>query len=577
MIIKRGIGVSIGISMGNAFIMKEENIVIEKKTVAKEKIKEEVNRYKLALTKTKNELDIIQTQVLNALGKQHARLIDAHSMILKDPLITKDVIDLIISNKYNAEYALSVKIEEILKKFEKITDSFFAERKNEILDVSRRIIFNLTNTTSDFLKNINSPTILIANNIYPSDLLNIRKASHIVGICMNLGSKTSHTALFAQNMGIPSIVGLGDITKIVKEGDFVIVNGEEGSVIINPTPEMIESYKKKKEQLHKNEKYLAKIKKLATVTRDNRKINLMVNIDNDHDVEEYKQSGADGIGLFRTEFLYIDSKEIPNEQKQVEVYKKVLKATPNLPVVIRTADIGADKVSNIGVKETNETNPFMGFRGIRLFLRYPELLKTQLRAIYCASNEGNVSIMFPMITSVDEILQVKTIINDVQKELSLKSIPYKKDIPLGVMIEVPSAAIVVDQILDLVDFISIGTNDLIQYLLAVDRVNQYVSNMYDPFHPAVLRILNLIVQTVHKKGKKVSVCGEMAQDPYGMMVLIALGVDILSVPLKGFLKAKQHIRAQSYERLSSISLDILNMNNSQDIIKLLENEMIHEH
>ncbi|MEF3280288.1 MAG: phosphoenolpyruvate--protein phosphotransferase [Elusimicrobiota bacterium] len=578
MIIKRGIGVNIGIAMGKVYLAREENIVVEKKFIPKEKIKDEINRYKIAIAKTKEELDSIRTQVLNALGKQHARLIDAHSMILKDPLITKDVINLISMQRYNAEYALSVKIEEVLKKFDKINDAFFLERKNEILDVSRKIIFNLTNASISFLKDIKEPIILVANNIYPSDLLNIRKSPNILAFCINLGSKTSHTAIFAQNMGIPAVVGLGDITKIAKNGDFIIVNGEDGNVIIDPTPEMIEAFKKKKEQLHKNESYLAKIKKLPTITRDNRKISLMINLDSQDNLDEYKNSNSDGIGLFRTEFLYLNRDNIPCEDEQMDVYRRVLTSVPSLPVVIRTADIGADKISNIGIKEiVNETNPFMGFRGIRLFLRYPDLLKTQIRAIYRASPDTNVSIMIPMITSVDEIIQVKNIIDDIKKELSLKSIEYKPDIPIGVMIEVPSSAIIIDQILDNVDFVSVGTNDLIQYLLAVDRVNQYVSSMYDPFHPAVLRILNLIFQTAHKKGKKVSVCGEMASDPLGMMALISLGVDSLSVPLKLFLKLKQHIRDLNYERLISLSTTILNTDDSSKIIEILQNEIIHEH
>ncbi|HOJ86963.1 MAG TPA: hypothetical protein PLN68_08575, partial [Elusimicrobiales bacterium] len=306
------------------------------------------------------------------------------------------------------------------------------------------------------------------------------------------------------------------------------------------------------------------------------KINLMINLDSHDSLEEYVSINSDGIGLFRTEFLCLNRDNIPGEDEQVEVYKKVLNSTPNLPVVIRTADIGADKVSNVGIKDIgNETNPFMGFRGIRLFLRYPDLLKSQIKAIYRASPQTNASIMIPMVTSLDEIIQVRSIVEDIKRELSQKNVDFNPNIPLGVMVEVPSSAIIIDHILDHVDFISVGTNDLIQYLLAVDRVNQYVSNMYDPFHPAVLRILNLIFQTAHKKGKKVSVCGEMASDPLGAMVLISLGVDSLSVPIKMFLKTKQHIRNLNYERLLSLSTKILNTDNSSSIIEILQSEITH--
>jgi phosphotransferase system enzyme I (PtsI) len=574
MIIKKGIGINMGIAIGKAYIMDEDNVVVEKKLIPKEKIKDEINRYRMALLKTKEDIDVIRTHVLESLGKEHAKLIDAHSMILRDPLITKDVINLITNEKYNAEYALTVKIEEILKKFDNINNSFFVERKNEIIEISRKIIFNLTNTKRNFVTNINEPVILVSNNIYPADILNIRKHANILAFCINLGSKTSHTALFAQNIGIPAVVGLGDITKIIKNDDLVIVNGEDGLVIVDPTPRMIEEYNTKKEQLHKNEMYLSKIKKLPAVTRDNKKINLMINLDSQDNLDEYKSLNSDGIGLFRTEFLYLNRNGIPSEDEQVDIYKKVLSSSGQLSVVIRTADIGADKVSNMGIKEmVLETNPFMGFRGIRLFLRYPDLLKTQLKAIYRASPSRNVRIMIPMVTSVDEILQVKSIMDDIKKELTAKNIDFNQNIPFGVMIEVPSSAIITDHILEYVDFLSVGTNDLIQYLLAVDRVNQYVSSMYDPFHPAVLRILNLVFQTAHKKGKKVSVCGEMAADLLGSMALISLGADSLSVPLKMFLKIKQHIRNLNYERLMSLSTKILNSDLSAKTVELLQNEL----
>ena len=578
MIVKRGIGINVGIAIGKVFILDDDSIVVEKKILPREKIKDEISRYRLAIEKTSKELEIIKLHVLEALGKQHAKLIDAHSMILKDSLITKEVVRMILTERVNAEYALSKKIEDVLKKFEKITDTFFIERKNEIIDIANKIIKNLTGKKINAISKIKEPVILVANNLLPSDLIEIGKSPYVIAFCTNLGSKTSHTAIFAQNMGIPAVLGLGDITKIVKEDSIVIVSGGESSVIVDPTPEIIEVYRKKKEQISKSEAYLSKIKKLPTITRDGKRITLMVNLENDDNLEEYKSINPDGVGLFRTEFLYLNRDSILSEDEQVSVYRRILSSTPHLPVVIRTADIGADKVSNVGFKDVviNEKNPFMGFRGIRLFLRYPDLLKTQIRAIYRASVDTNVEIMIPMVTNIDEVIQVKEIIEDVKKDLILRRVPFKENIPLGVMIEVPSAALIVDYILDHVDFISIGTNDLIQYLLAVDRVNQYVSNMYDPFHPAVLRLLNLIISAAHKKGKKVSVCGEMASDLLGCIVLIALGVDILSVPLKIFLKIKQHIRNLSYERLSSITTKILNESDSSKIVEIIEKELIYE-
>ena len=576
MIIKKGVGVNIGIVIGNAYVLSDEEIVVEKRKISREQIKNEVVRYKNALSKTKEELDLLKEQILTALGKQHAKLIDAHTMILKDPLISKDVINLIISEQINAEYALSIKVEEILKKFDQINDLFFIERKNEIIDVSRRIIFNLTNLKPlkiKELKDVKEKVILVANNIYPSDLISIRKIPNIIGFCTNMGTRTSHTAIFAQNTGMPAVVGLGDITKVVKTGERIIVNGEDGTVIISPTDEMVEIYSKKKEQLHKNEQYLLKLKKLSTVTRDNKRITLMINLDHQDSLEEYKTMNSDGIGLFRTEFLYLNRDCLPSEEEQFLIYRKILQSTPNLNITIRTADIGADKISNIGFKDIiAEKNPFMGFRGIRLFLKYPELLKTQIKSIYRASAQTTPSILIPMVSGVDEIIRVRNLINEVKKELSLNNIPFKDNIPFGVMIEVPSAALVIDHILDWVDFVSVGTNDLIQYLLAVDRVNQYVSHMYNPFHPAVIRVLNLIIQTTHKKGKRVSVCGEMASDLLALKLLLALGVDSLSVPMKMYLKVKQEIRNLNYEYLISMSTKILNASSSDEVIEILGKE-----
>ena len=355
MIIKKGIGVNIGIAIGKAYVLPDEDIVVEKRKIPREQIKNEVARYRHALLKTKEELDLLKEQILTSLGKQHAKLIDAHTMILRDPLISKDVVNLIISEGINAEYALTLKIEKILKKFDNIKDTFFLERKNEIIDVSRRILFNFLNTKPTKLKelkDIKEPIILVANNIYPADLINIRKIPNIIAFCTNTGSKTSHTAIFATNTGMPAVVGLGDITKIVKSGDFIIVNGEDGSVIISPTDEMIDLYTRKKEKIYKDEQFLLKLKKLSTVTRDNKRVTLMINLEGDDDLNEYKTMNSDGVGLFRTEFLYLNRDRIPAEYEQCEIYKKILQTTPNLNITIRTADIGADKISGIGFKET---------------------------------------------------------------------------------------------------------------------------------------------------------------------------------------------------------------------------------
>lgn len=571
MIIKKGIGANIGIAIGKAYLIKEDSVLIERTELPKDKIKGEIKRFKEAIVKTKEELNVIREQILNSLGKNHAKLIDAHHMILMDPLITKEVPEHISSFCVNAEFALSEKISFTLKKFENIEDPFFAERKNEIMDVAKRIMSNLSNEKKMEIKDLKEPSIIVAHNIYPSDTMQIRKSDKVMAFCMDVGSKSSHTAIFAQSIGIPAVVGLGDISRIVKQGDLLIINGEDGTVTIDPLPEMVEAAKVKMNELKKKESYLLKMKNLPTATRDSKKINLMVNLDPQDDIQDFKSHNTDGVGLFRTEFLYMNRTSIPNEEEQYEVYKKVLSCEAKLPITIRTADIGADKASNIGIKGIkNEENPFMGFRGIRLFLKYPDLMKTQLKAILRASPSTQAQIMLPMITSIEEIVTAKKIISEAKNELAEKAIPFKEDIPIGIMVEVPAAALMLDQFLNEIDFVSIGTNDLVQYILAVDRVNQYVSELYDPYHPSVIRVLNLIIQTAHKKGKKVSVCGEMASDTYGCAALISLGADSLSVPLKMHLKVKEFIRNTSYEKLVGLRQRLLNMQASQEILDIFK-------
>ncbi len=571
MIIKKGIGANIGIAIGKAYLIKEDSIIIERIDLPREKLKLEVKRFRDAILKTKEDLNIIRDQVLNSLGKNHAKLIDAHHMILMDPLITKEVIERIMDSRINAEAALSEKIQETLRKFENIEDPFFAERKNEIMDVAKRIMSHLSNEKKTDIKDLTEPSIIVAHNIYPADTLQIRKSDKVIAFCMDVGSKSSHTAIFAQSIGIPAVVGLGDVSRIIKSGDMLIVNGEDGTVAINPAPEMIEAAKVKMNELKKKESYLLKMKSLPSSTRDSKKINLMVNLDPGDNLEDFKSYHTDGVGLFRTEFLYMNRSTIPNEQEQYEVYRRVLTYDDKLPVTIRTADIGADKASDIGIKGIkNEENPFMGLRGIRLFLKYPDLLKTQIKAILRASQNTNAQIMLPMVTSLSELMVARKIIRDAKNELNLSDIPFKSDIPLGIMVEVPAAALMLDQLLNEIDFVSIGTNDLVQYILAVDRVNQYVSELYDPYHPAVVRVLNLIIQTAHKKGKKVSVCGEMASDIYGCALLISLGADSLSVPLKMHLKVKEFVRNSYYEKLVSLRPALLNAYSSEEILELFK-------
>jgi len=574
MLIKKGIAASLGIVIGRAHIIKEENILIEQKEIAPEKIKAEIKRFKDALEKTKLDLDAIRAKVLAVLGRQHAKLIDSHHLILSDPLIAKEVPKLIVEKHVNAEFALSEILDRAEQEFEKIDDDFFHERKHDVFDVGKKIISNLVNSEKVSLKDIKEPVIIIAHNLYPSDTLHIRESNKVLGFCMDLGSKSSHTAIFAQSMGIPAVVGLSDISRQIQSGDLVIVDGEQGMVIISPTVEIIAKYKLRQTELHKQEVFFHRLKGLHAVTRDGHKINLMVNLDSSSDCEELAATKSEGVGLFRTEFLYMNRDAVPTEAEQLKAYSEVARALGPLPLTIRTADIGGDRATQLGIKGLkDERNPFMGFRGIRLFIKYPELLKTQLRAIYKANTDAAIKIMIPMVSSLDEVTTVKKMAQEVRMELSEEGFEIKTEPELGVMVEIPAAAIILDSLLGEIDFVSIGTNDLVQYTLAVDRINQYVSELYEPFHPAVLRLINLVVQTAHKKGKPVSVCGEMASDPYAIPLLVGLGVDMLSVPMKMYLRAKYSVRVMNFERFSALSQLALGLPTSEQIRMLVEEEL----
>ncbi|HAH32086.1 MAG TPA: phosphoenolpyruvate--protein phosphotransferase [Elusimicrobia bacterium] len=574
MLIKKGIAASLGIAIGRAHIVKEENILIEQKEIPPEKIKAEIKRFRDALDKTKSDLDLIRAKVLTVLGKQHAKLIDSHHLILSDPLITKEVPKLIAEKGLNAEFALSEILDRAEQEFEKIDDEFFHERKHDVFDVGKKIISNLVNSEKVSLKDIKEPVIIIAHNLYPSDTLHIRESNKVLGFCMDLGSKSSHTAIFAQSMGIPAVVGLSDISRQIQSGDSVIVDGEQGMVIIAPTAEIIAKYKLRQEELHKQEIFFHRLKGLPAITRDGHRINLMVNLDSSADVQELAAARSEGVGLFRTEFLYMNRDAVPTEDEQLKAYSNVARALGSLPLTIRTADIGGDRATQLGIKGLkDERNPFMGFRGIRLFIKYPELLKTQLRAIYKANAGATIKIMIPMVSSLNEVTTVKEMAQEVKTELSEEGFEIKKDPEFGVMVEIPAAAIILDSLLGEIDFVSIGTNDLVQYTLAVDRINQYVSELYEPFHPAVLRLINLVVQTAHKKGKPVSVCGEMASDPYAIPLLVGLGVDILSVPMKMYLRAKFSVRIMNFERFAALAQQALGLPTSEQIRKMVEEEL----
>ncbi|MEK9145899.1 MAG: phosphoenolpyruvate--protein phosphotransferase [Elusimicrobiota bacterium] len=568
MIVIKGVAASPGIAIGRAHVLDAEDIVIPRTEIPDSRIRLEVKRFKAALEATYRDLDAAEAKVLKTLGKEHARLIDTHRLILSDPLITKDVPRRIVEEGVNAEYALSEALETVNRAFEKIQDEFFRERRHDLFDVGKRLLSHLLRREKKALPDIKGPLILVAHNLLPSDTLTLKENS-ILGFVTDLGGKTSHTAILAQSLEIPAVVGLSDASRRVQPGDEVIVDGDQGLVIVRPSPEASARYEKVRRKSLQEEEELDSLRGVPAVTADGSKVELMVNLDNPEEMRSVLALQSDGVGLFRTEYLFLNRTAPPGEEEQSRVYIQTALSMKDQPLVIRTADIGGDRLSSLGIDAPrNEANPFMGLRGIRLFLRHSELLKVQFRSILRASGSGNVKVMLPMVSSLRELQSARRVFFQAQQELIAEGVEVKPRVELGIMVEIPSAAILLDALLPEADFVSIGTNDLIQYTLAVDRINEEVAHLYDPFHPAVLRLIDQIVEAAHRHGKKVSACGEMSSDPKTAPLLLGLGVDTLSLTPRMFLRIKQIVLSLSMEKARAMARQALTMGDSDSVRKL---------
>lgn len=572
MITIKGIAASPGIAIGPAYRITADTVTFEKKTILPEMSGQEVRRYLAAVEHTLEDLNKTELKVKELFGGDYAQLIQAHKLILQDPILTQGVTQKIEKTLCSAEYALYLTVKEVSANFELVKDDFFKERKFDIADVAKRLFENLTDKKQNKFSGIKEPSIVIAHNLYPSDTINL-KSKNVLGFATDVGGKTSHTAILAQSMQMPAVVGLSNAAEQIKNGDIIIVDGEKGFLVINPTPDILLLYKKEQGKIKKAERSLRDISALPNETKDGHKVALYVNYDPRRDQKDWDSFHSEGLGLLRTEFIYMDRAEPPTEEEQIAIYKKSALRFGARPFTVRLADLGGDKIADLGLaRHESEDNPFMGCRGIRLFLKYHALLDTQLNAIIKTAAQVNaqVKIMIPMVSSLEEVVHVKKAFKAHLNELSAQGIVPKNPVQLGVMIEVPSAALTMDAILPEVDFVSIGTNDLIQYLIAVDRVNQEVANLYDPYHPAVLRTINFIIQAARKKGKPVSVCGEMASDPELIPFLVGLGIDILSLSPRMFLRIKNTLRNLNFKDCSNLAQAALLLPSSKEIRKLKE-------
>lgn len=558
----KGTGASPGIALGRALVIEHSELVIEKKTI--ENIDKEIQKLESAVKVSKEELTKVKEKALDELGEHEAEIFEAHLLVLEDPELIGSAISKIRDEKVNADYALNEIKEMFVAMFESMDNEYMRERAADIKDVTNRVLRHILGIKVVDLAELDEEVVLIAHDLTPSDTATMNK-NMVLGFLTDIGGRTSHTAIMARTLEIAAVVGLNDITKKVKDGDYIVFNGDTGEVIVNPDEETKAKYASLKEEFEEYRKSLELLKGQASITTDGRHVELAGNIGSPNDVEGLIKNDAEGVGLYRTEFLYMDKEDsFPTEEEQYEAYKAVLEGMNNKPIVIRTLDIGGDKELPYFEMEA-EMNPFLGYRAIRLCLDRKDIFKTQLRALYRASVHGKLRIMFPMISSLEELLDAKEVIKEVLKELDAENIAYSNDVEVGMMIEIPSAAVISDVLAKHVDFFSIGTNDLIQYTCAVDRMNQKISHLYNQFNPAVLRLIKMVIDNAHKEGKWVGMCGESAGDQRMIPILLGFGLDEFSMSPISILPARKLITSLSYADMQKFADEVLAMGTAKEI------------
>jgi len=558
----KGTGASPGVALGKALVIEHSELNIEKKNI--ENVEAEVEKLQVAVEESKKELEQVKERAKVELGEHEAEIFEAHLLVLQDPELIDQTIAKIRDEKVNADFALNEVKEMFVSIFESMDNEYMRERAADIKDVTNRVLRHILGIKVVDLSALSEEVILIAHDLTPSDTATMNKKM-VLGFLTNIGGRTSHTAIMARTLEIAAVVGLSDVTENVKDGDFIVFNGETGQVIVNPDEKVINEYRDLKSKFDEEKEALKQLIGKASITLDDRHVELAGNIGSPNDLEGLLKNDAEGVGLYRTEFLYMDKEDdFPSEEEQYEAYKAVLEGMNGKPIVIRTLDIGGDKELKY-FKMDEEMNPFLGYRAIRLCLDRTDIFKTQLRALYRASVHGKLRIMFPMISSLEELLKAKAIIKEVLSEMDAEGIEYAKDVEVGMMIEIPSAAVISDILAKHVDFFSIGTNDLIQYTCAVDRMNQKISYLYNQFNPAVLRLIKMVIDNAHKEGKWVGMCGEAAGDQRMIPILLGMGLDEFSMSPISILPARKFITSVKYEDMKKFANEVLTMGTAEEI------------
>ncbi|CCQ93544.1 PEP-protein phosphotransferase of PTS system (enzyme I) [[Clostridium] ultunense Esp] len=566
----KAIGTSSGIALGKVLVYKEPEIIIEKKEV--EDIDLELERLDKAIGQGVKEIHELYEETLRTVGEKEAGIFNAHKMMIEDPEFNDGIRAKIKEERVNVEWAVKEVADHYISLFSNIEDEYLKERALDLKDVSKRLLRILSGVEGTDLRSIKEESIIVAEDLIPSDTAQMNKEKAI-GIVTELGGKTSHTSIMARTLEIPAIAGVKDITQIAKNGDFMIIDGGEGLILLNPSEEEIKKYEKKKKEYEAFKMKTREMKGKESISKDGIKVEIAANIGTPKDVDKIIENDGEGVGLYRTEFLYMDSDKLPTEEEQFESYKIVAERLEGKPVIIRTLDVGGDKdIPYLNLPE--EMNPFLGYRAIRLCLDRVDIFETQLRALLRASAFGNIKIMFPMISSIKEIRDAKKILEEVKEELRKENIPFNEDIEVGIMVEIPSVAVHSDIFAKEVDFFSIGTNDLIQYTLAVDRGNQDISYLYNQYHPAVLKLIKMTIENGHKAGIWVGMCGEAAGDEKLIPLLLAMGLDEFSMNPSSILKARYIINNISKKEIEPMLDEILSLPTAEDVEKFIDENII---
>jgi len=564
----QGIAGSPGIAIGKAYLVEQEDIdVVEKRFVEPENIPGEVKRFKEGVKKAQKQLQSVIEEVPEEL-KDHTYILHAHMMLLKDRMIYNGTIEHIERENVNAEWAVKIAVDEVKSIFKKMPDPYFRERASDITHVSNLILENLLGVGPSNISHIDKRVIIVAHDLSPAETTQM-PLEKVKAFLTDLGGQTSHTGIIARSLEIPAVLGLGNATQLIKTDTLIIVDGSAGVVIVDPDEETLTRYQERKDLLEQYQAMITRSSHLPAETTDGFHLTVMANIEVLEEVVSVIDRGGDGIGLYRTEFLYLNRPRPPSEQELFDNYRDVAEIMAPRTVTIRTLDIGGDKFAS-GLELAEEMNPALGLRAIRFSLQSPEIFEAQLRAILRAANLGNVRIMFPMISEVDEVVQAKQLLNRAAESLEKAGIPFRPNIEVGAMIEVPSAVIMADILAKEVDFFSIGTNDLIQYSLAIDRVNKQVAHLYQPLHPAVLRMVRRVVEAAKEAGIQVYMCGEMAGDPVNLPVLLGMELDAISMNPISIPALKMLVRMLSLKESKLFLEEALKQPTTTEVVKLVQ-------